>query len=48
MNNMKDCCNTGNGKQQNKNPLKKWFNYIVYAIIAIIVLGALVLQLMGD
>ncbi|WP_168421723.1 hypothetical protein [Candidatus Ulvibacter alkanivorans] len=44
---MKDCCNTGNSKAQIKNPLKKWFNYIVYAIIASIVHGTLVLQLIG-
>lgn len=45
---MKDCCNTANSRAQINNPLKKWFNYMVYAIIAIIVLGALVLQLIGD
>jgi len=44
---MKDCCNTNNGKAQNKSPLKKWTNYIVYTIIAVIVIGALVLQLLG-
>jgi len=45
---MKDCCNTGNRKVHNKNPLNKWFNYIMYAIIATIVFGALVLQLIGS
>ena len=45
---MKDCCNTGHDKGQNKNPLKKGFNYIVYVIIAVIIIGALVLQLTGN
>ncbi|MFC4094766.1 hypothetical protein [Euzebyella saccharophila] len=45
---MKDCCNTGKSEAQDKYLLKKWFNYIVYAIIIIIVLGALVVQLIGD
>jgi len=44
---MKECCNSGNSKVQNKNPLKKWFNYIMYAIIALIVFWALALQLIG-
>lgn len=44
---MKDCCNTGNSTAQNKNPLKKWFNYIIYTVIAVVVLGAMALQLIG-
>ncbi len=45
---MKDCCNTGSETEQNKNGLKKWFNYIIYTIIAIILIGVLILQLAGD
>lgn len=45
---MKDCCNTVNSKAQNKNPLKKCFNYIIYTVIAVVVLGALVLKLTGN
>lgn len=45
---MKDCCKTGNEKEQEKGGLKKWLNYIIYGIIAIILAGALVLQLTGN
>jgi hypothetical protein len=44
---MKDCCNTNNGKAQNKSPLKKWTNYIVYTILTLIIGGALALQFFG-
>ncbi len=42
---MKDCCKTGNEKDHKKGGFKKWFNYIIYGIIAIIVAVALWLQL---
>lgn len=42
---MKDCCKTGNEEDQNKSGFKKWFQYLVYVIIAIIILGAIWLQL---
>jgi hypothetical protein len=45
---MKDCCKTGSDKAQKKSGLKKWFNYVIYAVIAIILIGALVLQLTGN
>jgi len=45
---MKDCCKTGIEKDQKQGGFKKWLSYIIYAIIAIIVLGALVLQLTGN
>ncbi len=45
---MKDCCKTGSETEQKKSGFKKWLNYIIYAIIAIIVIGALVLQLTGN
>tara|TARA_Y100000815_G_scaffold51490_1_gene42015 strand:- start:2207 stop:2344 length:138 start_codon:yes stop_codon:yes gene_type:complete len=45
---MKDCCKTGNEKEQKKGGFKKWFNYIIYGIIAIIIMGALWLQLTGN
>ncbi|MDR6301743.1 hypothetical protein [Mesonia maritima] len=45
---MKDCCNTGNEKEQKKSGFRKWFNYIIYGIMAIIIIGALLLQLTGN
>lgn len=45
---MKDCCKTGSDKTQNKNVLKKWFNYILYVIIAAILVWSLVMQLTGN
>ncbi|ADF54554.1 MULTISPECIES: hypothetical protein [Flavobacteriaceae] len=45
---MKDCCKTGSETKQKRSGFKKWFNYTIYAIIAIIVIGVLILQLTGD
>ncbi|MDG3582526.1 hypothetical protein [Galbibacter pacificus] len=45
---MKDCCKTGNEREQKKSGLKKWFSYIIYGIIAIVIIGALLLQLTGN
>jgi hypothetical protein len=44
---MKDCCK--NNKDNHRKPyLKKWFNYIVYMIIATIVIWTLILQINGQ
>ncbi len=45
---MKDCCKTGGENEQNKSGIKKWFNYVLYIIIAAIIIGALILQLRGN
>jgi hypothetical protein len=45
---MKDCCKIGSGNEQKKSGFKKWFNYILYLIIAAIVIWALILQLFGE
>lgn len=42
---MKECCKSGCDKKTKKTGLRKWLNYLLYAIIAIIVLGSLLLQL---
>ncbi|WP_298247805.1 hypothetical protein [uncultured Christiangramia sp.] len=42
---MKDCCKTGNEKGQRGNGFKKWFNFLIFGIIVIIIIGALLLQL---
>ncbi|WP_445747849.1 hypothetical protein [Polaribacter sp.] len=42
---MKDCCKDGFQETEKKSNVKKWFNYIVYVILFLIVGGALVLQL---
>ncbi len=42
---MKDCCKDGCQNEAEKSVIKKWFNYIVYIIIAIIVISALMIQL---
>jgi len=42
---MKDCCKTGTEKEKKKGGFKKWFNYVLYGIIAIILIGALISQL---
>jgi hypothetical protein len=42
---MKDCCKDGCKHTTEKSGVKKWINYIVYAIITLIVGGALILQL---
>tara|TARA_R110001583_G_scaffold88891_1_gene230058 strand:- start:146 stop:286 length:141 start_codon:yes stop_codon:yes gene_type:complete len=44
---MKDCCNSGCDKKTKKTGLRKWLNYLLYAVIAIIVLGALLMQIFG-
>ncbi|WP_445955211.1 hypothetical protein [Yeosuana sp.] len=45
---MKDCCKNGQENEPNKFGFKKWFNYVVYAIIAAIVIGALVSQISNN
>jgi len=42
---MKECCKDGFQDTEKKSNIKKWFNYIVYIILFLIVGGALVLQL---
>jgi len=44
---MKDCCKTGSETEQKKSGFKKWFNYAIYVIIAIILIGALFVQITG-
>ncbi len=45
---MKECCKTGSEKEQEPRSLKTWFNYVLYAIIAAILIGTLVMQLIGQ
>ncbi|MFZ0491202.1 MAG: hypothetical protein WAM00_13210 [Salegentibacter sp.] len=40
---MKDCCR--NGEENKKKGFSKWLQYAVYFIIAAIVIGALILQI---
>lgn len=42
---MNDCCKTGNEKEQKQRGIKKWFNYMVYGIIALILVGTLISQI---
>jgi hypothetical protein len=42
---MKECCKSDSQATENKSNIKKWFNYIVYIILFLIVGGAFVLQL---
>ena len=42
---MKDCCNVGQKKKSDKPNFKMWFNNLLYAIIASIVIGAIVIQI---
>jgi hypothetical protein len=42
---MKDCCKDSCKQNTEKSVVKKWINYIVYAILILIVGGALILQL---
>ncbi|TVZ27166.1 hypothetical protein JM83_2191 [Gillisia sp. Hel_I_86] len=42
---MKECCKTGSETKKKESSFKKWLSYILYAVIAIIVIGALLLQL---
>mgnify|MGYP006921590749 CR=1 FL=1 len=44
---MKECCKDGCYDTTKKSNVKKWFNYIVYIILILIIGGALVLQLLG-
>ncbi|APU70138.1 hypothetical protein GRFL_3414 [Christiangramia flava JLT2011] len=45
---MKDCCKIRNEKEQKISGFKKSFNYIIYGIIALIIMAALWLQLTGN
>jgi len=45
---MKACSKTGSEKEQKQGSFKKWFNYTLYAIIAAILVGTLVLRLIGS
>lgn len=42
---MKDCCKNGGKRKSGKPTFKRWFNYLIYAIILAIVLIALVNQI---
>tara|TARA_R110002096_G_C14305035_1_gene698859 strand:- start:47 stop:187 length:141 start_codon:yes stop_codon:yes gene_type:complete len=42
---MKECCKSDCDKKTQQTSLRKWLNYLLYAVIALIVLGALFLQL---
>jgi len=42
---MKECCKDGSQQTAEKSVVKKWFNYIVYTILILLVGGALALQL---
>ena len=45
---MKDCCKNSCDKKPKQYSIKKWLNYLLYLIIAFIVVGALLLQLFGE
>ena len=42
---MKDCCKNGCHRKAEKSVVRRWFNYILYAILIVIIGGALALQL---
>lgn len=42
---MKECCKNGCDKKAKKTGLRKWLKYLLYTVIAVIVLGTLLLQL---
>lgn len=42
---MKDCCNVGQKKKSDRLNLIMWFNYLLNAIIASIVIGVIVIQI---
>jgi hypothetical protein len=42
---MKECCKDGCQNTTEKSVVKKWFNYILYTILILIVGGALALQI---
>lgn len=42
---MKDCCKNNNQASSKKSGFRKWVYYILYAIIALIVIGALIQQI---
>tara|TARA_R110002049_G_scaffold309168_1_gene517833 strand:+ start:2488 stop:2625 length:138 start_codon:yes stop_codon:yes gene_type:complete len=44
---MKECCKTGN-KGKTKSRLQRWLNYVVYAVLTIIIIGAIYLQIIGN
>jgi len=43
---MRECCKTGSNNKS--NGITKWFNYILYAILIIIIFGAVLLHLKGS
>ncbi|WP_168817198.1 hypothetical protein [Lutibacter sp. B1] len=45
---MKECCKSDCDKKTKQTGLRKWLNYLLYTVIAVIVLGALLLQLFGE
>jgi hypothetical protein len=45
---MKECCKSNRDKRPKQTIIKKWFNYIVYAVISSIIIGALLLQLFSE
>ncbi|MEG3657698.1 hypothetical protein V5097_09825 [Arenibacter palladensis] len=44
---MKVCCNDCGHNHKLESNVKKWFRYFLYTILAVILIGALVLQLLG-
>lgn len=42
---MKECCKHGCDKKTKKTDLRKWLNYLLYTVIAFIILGALLQQI---
>ncbi|WP_286949762.1 MULTISPECIES: hypothetical protein [Flavobacteriaceae] len=42
---MKDCCKDGCHHKAEKSAVRRWFNYILYTILIVIIGGALALQL---
>ena len=44
---MKECCNRDCQHTTEKSVVKKWLNYILYAILILIIGGALGLQLVS-
>lgn len=44
---MKECCKSSYDKKPKQSSMRKWLNYLLYSVIAFIVVGALLLQLFG-